>query len=60
MTRRHPTQPEDEAEAESEQRSVQSVVFGFRLLEALEAAAGPMSLKDFAATDGIPPSRAHA
>jgi DNA-binding IclR family transcriptional regulator len=60
MTRRHPTRPKDEAEAEPELRSVQSVVFGFRLIDALEAAAGRMSLKELAATAGIPPSRVHA
>ncbi|MFC0385954.1 IclR family transcriptional regulator [Muricoccus vinaceus] len=43
-----------------EQRSIQSVVIGFRLIEALEAADGPVTLKELAAAAGMPPSRAHA
>jgi len=60
MTRRPTTRPDTEAGATSEQRSVQSVVTGFRLIEALEAAPGPVSLKELAAAAGMPPSRAHA
>ncbi|WP_165839005.1 IclR family transcriptional regulator [Roseicella frigidaeris] len=47
-------------EAGSEQRSIQSVVIGFRLIAALEAAGGPAPLKELAAAAGMPPSRAHA
>ncbi|WP_084698502.1 IclR family transcriptional regulator [Muricoccus aerilatus] len=43
-----------------EQRSIQSVVIGFRLIEALEFSGGPMTLKDLAAAADMPPSRAHA
>ncbi|MBP0495462.1 IclR family transcriptional regulator [Pararoseomonas indoligenes] len=60
MTRRPTTRPETEAGATSEQRSIQSVVIGFRLIEVLEAAPGPVSLKELAAGAGMPPSRAHA
>jgi DNA-binding IclR family transcriptional regulator len=56
---RRPT-PRPEAEASPEQRSIQSVVIGFRLVEALEAASGSVSLKELAAAVGMPPSRAHA
>lgn len=47
-------------EAGSEQRSIQSVVIGFRLIAALEAAGGPTPLQELAAAAGMPPSRAHA
>lgn len=60
MTRRPTTRPDAEADAPPEQRSIQSVVIGFRLIEALEAAPGPLSLKEIAAAAGMPPSRAHA
>lgn len=43
-----------------EQRSIQSVVIGFQLIEALEVAGGPITLKELAAAAGMPPSRAHA
>jgi DNA-binding IclR family transcriptional regulator len=46
--------PEDRA-----QRAVQSVEVGGRLLLALAASPGPMSLKDLAAAAGLPASRAH-
>lgn len=36
------------------------MVIGFRLIEALEAAPGPLSLKELATAAGMPPSRAHA
>jgi DNA-binding IclR family transcriptional regulator len=60
MTRRPTTRPNAEADVPPEQRSIQSVVIGFRLIEALEAALGPLSLKEVAAAAGMPPSRAHA
>lgn len=44
----------------AEQRSIQSVVIGFRLIAALEDAGGPVSLKDLAASADMPPGRAHA
>lgn len=61
MTKR-PEPPGDEAADDPalEQRSIQSVVIGFRLVEALEAAGGPTTLKELAAASGMPPSRAHA
>ncbi|GAP34497.1 IclR family transcriptional regulator [Piscinibacter sakaiensis] len=46
-------------ELDRAQRAVQSVEVGGRLLLALAASAGPMSLKDLAAAAGLPPSRAH-
>lgn len=60
MNRRPTTRPDAEADAGPEQRSIQSVVIGFRLIEALEAAPGALSLKELAAAAGMPPSRAHA
>lgn len=48
------------AEPGSEQRSIQSVVIGFRLITALESAGGPMALKELAAAAGMPASQAHA
>ncbi len=41
------------------QRAIQSVEVGGRLLLALGANPGPMTLKDLAAQAGLPPSRAH-
>lgn len=54
--------PHDAAAAEpgAEQRSIQSVVTGFRLITVLESAGGPMALKELAAAAGMPASRAHA
>ncbi|MCR0981148.1 IclR family transcriptional regulator [Roseomonas populi] len=60
MTRQPATRLDPEADTAPEQRSIQSVVIGFRLIEALEAAPGPLSLKELAAAAGMPPSRAHA
>lgn len=51
-----PPVPEEE---EKGQRAVQSVEVGGRLLLALAAHAGPMSLKDLAAAADLPSSRAH-
>jgi DNA-binding IclR family transcriptional regulator len=48
--------PKPDAKA---QRAVQSVEVGGRLLLALGAAPGPMSLKDLAAAAGLPAARAH-
>jgi DNA-binding IclR family transcriptional regulator len=41
------------------QRAIQSVEVGGRLLLALAASPGPMTLKDLAAQGGLPASRAH-
>jgi DNA-binding IclR family transcriptional regulator len=52
----------DDKDAESEdrqQRAVQSVEVGGRLLLALAARPGAMTLKDLAAAADLPPSRAH-
>ena len=52
----------DDKDAESEdrqQRAVQSVEVGGRLLLALAGHPGPMTLKDLAAAADLPPSRAH-
>lgn len=48
--------PED---APREQRAVQSVEVGGRLLLAMAEHPAPMTLKDLAAQAGLPPSRAH-
>jgi DNA-binding IclR family transcriptional regulator len=45
--------------SEREQRAVQSVEVGGRLLLALADVHGPQTLKDLAARAGLPPSRAH-
>lgn len=45
--------------ADKAQRAVQSVEVGGRLLLALAASPGPMTLKDLAAAGGLTPSRAH-
>ncbi len=60
MTRRPTTRTDSEDHAGPEPRSIQSVVIGFRLIEALEAAPGALSLKEIAAAADMPPSRAHA
>ena len=49
----------DEDAEPKEQRSVQSVEVGGRLLLALADRPGPMTLKDLAARAGLPASRAH-
>lgn len=46
-------------DADKGQRAIQSVEVGGRLLLALGAHAGPMTLKDLAAQAGLPASRAH-
>lgn len=51
--------PRTKSEEEKTQRAVQSVEVGGRLLLALAAHPGPMSLKDLAAAADLPPSRAH-
>lgn len=48
-----------EEEAPREQRAVQSVEVGGRLLLAMAEHPAPMTLKDLAAHAGLPPSRAH-
>ncbi|MEP6771125.1 MAG: helix-turn-helix domain-containing protein, partial [Polaromonas sp.] len=49
----------DSAHEPKEQRSVQSIEIGGRLLLALAEHPGPMTLKDLAAHAGLPASRAH-
>jgi DNA-binding IclR family transcriptional regulator len=49
----------NDGEAANSQRAVQSIEVGGRLLLALGAHPGPMSLKDLAAQAGLPPARAH-
>jgi DNA-binding IclR family transcriptional regulator len=45
--------------AKKSQRSIQSVEVGFRLIRALEAAPGPMSLKSLSAAADMSASKAH-
>jgi DNA-binding IclR family transcriptional regulator len=49
----------DTDQDDKEQRAVQSIEVGGRLLLALANSAGPMTLKDLAARSDLPPSRAH-
>jgi DNA-binding IclR family transcriptional regulator len=49
----------DQQKEPKEQRAVQSVEIGGRLLLALAEQPGPMTLKDLAAKAGLPASRAH-
>ena len=49
----------DQQKEHKEQRAVQSVEIGGRLLLALAEHPGPMTLKDLAAKAGLPASRAH-
>ena len=49
----------DQQKEPKEQRAVQSVEIGGRLLLALAEHPGPMTLKDLAAKAGLPASRAH-
>jgi DNA-binding IclR family transcriptional regulator len=53
------TAPDILEEAPREQRAVQSVEVGGRLLLAMAEHPAPMTLKDLAAQAGLPPSRAH-
>lgn len=53
------TAPDVQEEAPREQRAVQSVEVGGRLLLAMSEHPAPMTLKDLAAQAGLPPSRAH-
>ncbi|HRO60439.1 MAG TPA: helix-turn-helix domain-containing protein, partial [Burkholderiaceae bacterium] len=53
------TIPSREETEEKEQRAVQSIEVGGRLLLALAANSEPMSLKDLSAEAGLAPSRAH-
>lgn len=41
------------------QRRIQSIEVGFKVIRAMEAADGPMPLRDIAAAAGMPPSKAH-
>lgn len=59
MTTQHDPNDNEAPEPVAGQRSIQSVVISFRLVAALEAAGGPMPLKDLAAAAGMPASRAH-
>lgn len=51
--------PGEPASTDKEQRAVQSIEVGGRLLLALSQRPGPMTLKDLAAAAGLPASRAH-
>ena len=42
-----------------QQRSIQSIEVGFKLIRALESAPGPLTLKELALRAGMLPSRAH-
>ncbi|MFT3956422.1 MAG: IclR family transcriptional regulator [Piscinibacter sp.] len=53
------TAHDTQEEAPREQRAVQSVEVGGRLLLAMAEHPAPMTLKDLAAQAGLPPSRAH-
>jgi DNA-binding IclR family transcriptional regulator len=53
------TKIENTMQQPREQRAVQSIEVGGRLLLALAAQAAPMALKDLAAQAGLPASRAH-
>src|SRR4051812_33865494 len=44
---------------DGEQRRVQSIEVGFRVVRALQAAAGPQPLRAIAAAAGMPASKAH-
>ena len=41
------------------QRRIQSIEVGFQVIRAMEAADGPLPLRDVAATAGMPPSKVH-
>lgn len=41
------------------QRRIQSIEVGFQVIRAMEAANGPLPLRDIAAAAGMPPSKAH-
>jgi DNA-binding IclR family transcriptional regulator len=47
------------ARSEGQQRRVQSIEVGFRVVRVLQAANGPLPLRDIAAAAGMPPSKAH-
>ncbi|WP_117193236.1 IclR family transcriptional regulator [Rhizobium terrae] len=53
--------PADKAKAPEEwtQRRIQSIEVGFQVIRAMEAANGPLPLRDIAAAAGMPPSKAH-
>lgn len=53
--------PSDKAKAPEEwtQRRIQSIEVGFQVIRAMEAANGPLPLRDIAAAAGMPPSKAH-
>ncbi len=53
------TDENDSPDEPKEQRSVQSIEIGGRLLLALAERSSPMTLKDLAAQAGLPASRAH-
>jgi DNA-binding IclR family transcriptional regulator len=53
--------PSDKTKAPEEwtQRRIQSIEVGFQVIRAMEAANGPLPLRDIAAAAGMPPSKAH-
>lgn len=54
-----PRKPEDPAREDKEQRAVQSIEVGGRLLAALANSQTPLSLKELSSLSGLPASRAH-
>ncbi|WP_309084678.1 IclR family transcriptional regulator [Chelativorans sp.] len=49
----------DRATQEWKQRRIQSIEVGFQVIRALEAADGPLPLREIAAAAGMPPSKVH-
>lgn len=49
----------DQKPGEWTQRRIQSIEVGFQVIRAMEAANGPLPLRDIAAAAGMPPSKAH-
>ena len=51
--------PEEAAKEDKEQRAVQSIEVGGRLLLALANSPTPLTLRDLSSQSGLPASRAH-
>lgn len=49
----------DGTSQEWKQRRIQSIEVGFQVIRAMEAADGPLPLRDIAAAAGMPPSKVH-
>lgn len=54
-----PTEASKAVKPAGQQRSIQSIEIGFRLIRALENAPGPLTLKELALRAGMTPSKAH-